>query len=359
MVQINIVGGILDSSGYSIHTRELANALSKQTEVRLSTLIPKGAETLLTDRELDMVKRKPDNDEINLIITNPIMWKLHLTQRRNWVFLVFEGDRIPKSFLNECLDDRIEYIFVPSEHTLKAIVNTSTTKENSDKIIEKLKVIPHGVNLDKFYPKEVNKERFTFLMNKGWRHIEDRGGVQYGIKAYLEEFTEKDNTLMILKINTVYGIPNIEDLISQLSPKGRSDLPKIMISIDNLNYDKLIDLYNACDVLVAPSRAEAFNLPCIEAMACGKPVITTNFGGQTDFVNDTNGWIINGELTEVKWEIMYEGIKWLTPSIENLRKSLRIAYMDRNAVLERGRRALETARSYTWSETAKSIKDLI
>ena len=36
--------------------------------------------------------------------------------------------------------------------------------------------------------------------------------------------------------------------------------------------DKMADLYRAADVYAAPYRAEGFNLPVLEAAACGVPV---------------------------------------------------------------------------------------
>ena len=40
------------------------------------------------------------------------------------------------------------------------------------------------------------------------------------------------------------------------------------------NESLLLDLYAACDFLAMPSKAEAFGLMAIEAMACGRPVLS-------------------------------------------------------------------------------------
>ena len=363
MVQINCIGNVFGTDGYSVHTRNLANALNKLTNVRLSTQLVPNWERNVTDRELDMIKRKPIDDEINLIITSPVYWKLNCG-KRNFAFLVFEGDKVPKHYIELCLNPEIEKILVPSEHTKKAIVNTlASINFNEDRpvtdllLVNKIKVISHGVNLDLFYPKDKPK-KVTFLCNKGWRHNQDRGGMQYAIKAYLEEFTDKDDIELILKINPAYGIPNIQMLIEQLTEK-RTGLPKVTVDTNSYKYEDLVKLYNSANVLLMPTRAEAFGIPGIEAMACGLPVITTNFGGQTDFCNENNGWIIGGELTEVKWELQYEGIKWLTPDIVRLRQVMREIYSNPEIIAVKGSNALETASKWQWSDSAKKLIELL
>jgi glycosyltransferase involved in cell wall biosynthesis len=51
-------------------------------------------------------------------------------------------------------------------------------------------------------------------------------------------------------------------------------------------------LYTACDCLVHPYRGEGFGLPIAEAMACGLPVMVTNYGAALDFCDETNAYLI-------------------------------------------------------------------
>jgi glycosyltransferase involved in cell wall biosynthesis len=353
MVQISIIGNIFGTDGYANHTKGLANALFKFTKTRLSTQLFPGFEAHINDEELKMLKENSIEDEINLIISTPNTWRLFTNKKRNWGYCVWEGDKVPIGWIEEFENPDIEYIIVPSEHTKQAIINTLTIGLHED-IINKIKVIPHGQT--DFKPLEVEREKkFTFLCNKGFRNLEDRGGIQYAVKAYLEEFNDEE-VLLILKINPAYGIVNIDELLEKIKPQ-KEKYPKIKIITESLTKEGLNILYNQCDVFLSPTRAESFNIPCIEAMSCGKPVITTNFGGQTDFCTNETGWIIGGELKEVKHELAYEGIKWLTPSITELRKAMREAYTSN--LEAKKKECLKVASKYTWEATAEKIKDLI
>jgi len=204
----------------------------------------------------------------------------------------------------------------------------------------------------------MSKEPFVFLMNKGWRHNLDRGGAQYCIQAYLEEFTKEDNVLLIFKVNSAYGIPNLDKLLLELG--YNKDSPSIEFDIGNYKYEDLVKLYNKCDVFVSPTRAEAFNIPCAESLACSIPCIVTGYGGQCDFIKDgVNGLYIDYDMTEVTWELQYEGISWAKPKIEDLRKKLRYAYEHPKQMKEMGKKGLEIIRDYTWNKTAKKIVNLI
>ena len=387
---ITVIGEFLGTSGYSNHTRGLANALNKITDVKLVTNLIPGWEGLVNDKELEMIKRETDY-ETNLIITNPLHWKCHLNAKRNFVYLIWEGDKIPQWMMLECLNPKIEKIIVPSTHTYNAVINTATNDYKKDaaadlKIGDKLIVIPHGYDPEDFYsqqpevlacqgggeytrsPKDNSvvseigvdeqyppADTFTFLANKGLRNLEDRGGIQYLIEAYLSEFTESEKVELILKINPAYGVPNLLNMFPNLKKNG---IPKVTFIHDNYSKKQLNELYNKCDVFVSPTRAESFNLPCLEAMACGKPVITTNYGGQTDFCTNETGWLVDFDMTEVKHEIEYEGISWATPKMDDLKKQLRLAF-ETDLSLAKTKNAYQSSQNLTWENTANQILKLV
>ena len=47
-----------------------------------------------------------------------------------------------------------------------------------------------------------------------------------------------------------------------------------------------MELFAIADVVIAPSREEAFNLPVLEAMACGLPVVVSVAAGVSELLTD-------------------------------------------------------------------------
>jgi glycosyltransferase involved in cell wall biosynthesis len=73
-----------------------------------------------------------------------------------------------------------------------------------------------------------------------------------------------------------------------------------------LSASDMAKLYQAADVYLSPYRAEGFNLPVLEAAACGLPVICTRGGSTDDFVDDSWALRIGGKesnMGELGWQI--------------------------------------------------------
>jgi glycosyltransferase involved in cell wall biosynthesis len=62
-----------------------------------------------------------------------------------------------------------------------------------------------------------------------------------------------------------------------------------MRPLGRLSAGELRAAYQRCDVLLFPSRLEGFGRPVAEAMACGKPVVCTNYASLPELVDDELG----------------------------------------------------------------------
>ena len=358
MLKIRIVGSMFGSSGYDSHTRQLFNALTKfkELDIRLDVPLPQDWIRLVNDEELKSLTKKERVDDITIGILTPPYGRIVLgdNTKKYVQYVVWEGDKIPKYWIEYLLDERVDMIFVPSQHTKQAIDNTCESLFIRDKIIKKLRIVPHGVDLSLFKPTEVKRDsKFTFVCNKGWRGTDwDRGGVQYLLKAFTEEFKKNEPVQLLLKLNPAYLHPSqLKPVLDSLNlPQDRAEIKAI---INDIPYNKLYEIYNMADVFVCCSRTEAFNLPGLEAMACGLPNIQTDFGGQIDYLNTSNSFIIPIETKEFSPDISYEGVKWGTPTIEAIRKVLREVYNNKEKIKEKGKQSLIDVQNWTWDNSAK------
>jgi len=79
-----------------------------------------------------------------------------------------------------------------------------------------------------------------------------------------------------------------------------SSSPGIRVHRAEANSAPLKELYANADLFVLPTRAEAFGISTIEAMASGLPVIVSDVGGARDIVEDgVTGWLVGRTTHEL------------------------------------------------------------
>jgi glycosyltransferase involved in cell wall biosynthesis len=151
-----------------------------------------------------------------------------------------------------------------------------------------------------------------------------RKGIDALLSAYGEAFTFDDDVTLVIK---TFDNPH-NDVRQQLADLRirNARYPHVVTIFDDLSDGELKSIYNQCDVLVGPSFAEGYGLPFAEAMLSGIPVITTNWGGQLDFCNAGNSWLVDYHFERARTHFGLWASAWARVDVSSLAQAMRDAH---------------------------------
>jgi glycosyltransferase involved in cell wall biosynthesis len=114
--------------------------------------------------------------------------------------------------------------------------------------------------------------------------------------------------------------------------------------------------YQAADAYVAPYRAEGFNLPELEAAACGIPIICNGDGPTEDFVTDLFCRKIESKYVACKYHD--EDANVLEPNLDHLVNLMNAIIEDatwRKGAAQSG--PMHVAAHFTWDSVVSNLVD--
>ncbi len=182
---------------------------------------------------------------------------------------------------------KTEHSVINSCHRIIA----ATEKEKRDLIkhyaapVEKVSVVPCGINLDIFRPVDKKEARSQLGLN-GDKTIVFVGRIEplKGIDRLMTAMTYLENVYRP-RLLIIGGGENSRQEVERLKKLAKA--LRIEDEIDFLGLIKQPDLplfYSAADVCVVPSYYESFGLVALESLACGTPVVTTKVGGAENII---------------------------------------------------------------------------
>jgi len=158
--------------------------------------------------------------------------------------------------------------------------NLISSSNYLNKFKEKCIVVPFGIDIKKFeLTEEIKKESLKIKDIFGSPLILSVGRLVYykGFKYLIEAAQNVEAKFLII------GNGPLELELKSLIKKLKLENKVFIIpSVKNL-----VPYYYACDIFVLPSifKSETFGIVLLEAMACGKPVISTDLGTGTSWIN--------------------------------------------------------------------------
>lgn len=227
---------------------------------------------------------------------------------------VWESTRYPEQFFKRLF--YFDEVWVPSQWQFDCLVEQGYPSH-------KISIVPEGVDVDTFkpltkFPKR-DKKRFVLFGRWEWRK-----GTTEILQAFAEEFKDQDDVELIASVENPYpsdGLKTTEERIKHYGIDTKNiKFVKFPSQAEYVNYLQTAHTFISC------ARSEGWNLPLIEAMACGTPSLYSNWGGQLQFTKDKGVPVKVKGLTPANHEHKNFPGDYCEPDWEDLRWKMRQAY---------------------------------
>jgi FkbM family methyltransferase len=292
----------IGKTGYANHAKSFFCALNKYHTVKVRNLTigdswkgmnntPHDGEPYITDEMKDMLilqtlfnANKSRSDYPMYDYKNDFVPDVDivLAETNNYYFYenyevykiaynVWESTRYPDDFFKRLF--YFDEVWVPTQWQFDCLVEQGYPAH-------KISIVPEGVDVETFKPldKIKPKDKFRFLYFGRWDY---RKGTTEVLRTFGETFSGRTDVEMIASVENPYPYDGLK------TTEERVDFHKI--NTENIKFIKFtpreeyIKYLQEGDVFVSCARSEGWNLPLIEAMACGTPSIYSDWGGQLEF----------------------------------------------------------------------------
>jgi autotransporter strand-loop-strand O-heptosyltransferase len=379
--KIYLHGSYIGTTGYNNHTRDFLRELVKHTPVKVRNFTvgntwdgynstPHDNEPYINDVDKSMLYKQilynsegklsdydiyPDKSkeffpDVNIVLSETN----HHIFYHNYIgpkiaYNVWESTLQPEEFFNELL--KYDEIWVPSKWQRECTVNQGA---NPDKV----KVVPEGVDIHTFFPEEVDKleqyndGRFKFLLFGRWDY---RKSTKEIIETFLKTFSPDEPVDLIVSIDNMWGeeMDGYKTTEERLEGYGLTD-PRIKM-IHFPTREDYIKYLKTGHVFVSCARSEGWNLPLIEAMACGTPSIYSECSAQMEFAEGRGIPVkIVGEKPANandygRYTMSELPGNYYEPDFEDLSKKMRFVYENYNeSKLKAIQDSIEIHQNFSW-----------
>ena len=244
-----------------------------------------------------------------------------------------------------------------------------------------IEILIEGADLETYQPKksEFNldevEEEFAYLFVGHWMQGslgEDRKNVGLLVRLFFEAFKNKKKTPALILKTTAVGTSYMDrnDILNRIdairnSVEGANTLPNIYLLQGEFSNKEVNDLYTHSKVkaMINLTKGEGFGRPLLEFSLTKKPIISTNWSGQTDFLSEEFTSLLPGALTNVHpsaavKDIIMEEFKWFSVDHNAVILTLRDMFTNYKNYKEKAiRQAYKSRNEFSYGRMVKQLKD--
>ena len=270
--------------------------------------------------------------------------------RKKVGYTMLEVDGFPKDWVKQA--NRMDEVWVPTEFNRRGFLESGLKRP--------VHTIPLGVDPNYFHPELEGYPNplgeFLFLSNFEWGERKEPSML---LKVFNDEFSADEPVRLLCK--TINRDPSVM-VLDEIRKLGLSEKGGRISFIFNREfpYYQLGSFYRSADCFISAGRGEGWDMPLMEAMACGLPSIATDWGAHTEFVHEGIAYPlrVKGTIPAVAKCPYYEGFSWADPDPDHLRHLLRHVFEHPAEARARGTAAArEMAEKWTWDRSAARISE--
>jgi glycosyltransferase involved in cell wall biosynthesis len=268
-------------------------------------------------------------------------------------YYAWESTKVPKNFFNRLRE--FDGVFVPSEWQKRCLEEQGMPRE-------KIYVVPEGVDGNVFNPTPTSNKQspsrpFTFVVVGRWEH---RKSTKEIIDTFRNTFDENENVKMVLLVDNWCATDGFKSTEERVKHFGFENDKRLKF-VGFCTHEEYLKYISQSNVFVSCARGEGWNLPLIEAMACGTPAIYSNCSGQTGFTRG-RGLPVN-IIKEVEFPGEPEYGNYYEPDFSDLGRQIRHAYKNYSSVKKEALSlSLSIRDEFGWDRAAaigmRSIEDV-
>lgn len=241
-------------------------------------------------------------------------------------------------------DWRVGYAFVQEVWVPTRFVAQALIRSNFDK---RIRIIPHPVALRIAASKDcversITNETFVVLLVFNMGSSFARKNPLGAIDAFRTAFGNDPRVHLVIKITNCH----LHELGHRAILAAVRDTENIELVTDRYSDAEMHMLYAKADVVLSLHRAEGFGLIIAEAMLRGIPVVATDWSGNCDFLNGTNGMPVRfASVTpaDPQGEYNIKSLTWADPDIQDAAAKLKTLWDNPSLRVALGRRARKDA----------------
>lgn len=241
----------------------------------------------------------------------------------------WELPRAPESWRGNLAD--VDELWVPNAYVADAFRHIFAGP---------ITVIPVCVDIGDLNPGPVevpyDADSFTLLFSFDYNSSPERKNPLGVVHAFQLAFPAAEkNARLVIK---AHGEASLHaDTFAAIADASAAD-PRIVVIDKTMSRAELLALLRSADCYVSLHRSEGFGLGMAEAMAMAKPVIGTNFSGNTQFLSEETGFPVRFRLVDVPAGAypFHEGMVWAEPDIAHAAELMREVALERSSAAERG-----------------------